>query len=173
MISFKRFRLAPAFVLGGLLALAVAGCGASTTTTSTTTGSASTATTSTTSPALVATANVTVGGVAKTALTDAKGNTLYYFTPDTATKVACTATCAGIWPPLLLPSGAPTSSATLPSKLDTLDSGNGRQVIYNGHPLYTYSKDTGPGQTNGEGVAGKWHVATTDLGVQTAGISGY
>jgi predicted lipoprotein with Yx(FWY)xxD motif len=40
---------------------------------------------------------------------------------------------------------------------------NGNQVEYNGHPLYTYAGDTGPGQTTGEGAGGVWHVVTPGL----------
>jgi predicted lipoprotein with Yx(FWY)xxD motif len=46
---------------------------------------------------------------------------------------------------------------------------NGSQVEYNGHPLYTFSGDTAPGQTNGEGLFGMWFVATPNLPVQGGG----
>jgi len=116
------------------------------------------------SNAIVKTATATVQGKSVTILTDAKGDTLYYFTPDTATKSACTGGCAGAWPPLLMTgSGAPTASGTLPGALTAVSSGNGNQVEYNGHLLYTYSGDTSPGLTKGEGLFGKWFVATTDL----------
>lgn len=106
----------------------------------------------------------------KTALTDSKGFTLYYFTPDnTATTSQCTGSCAAAWPPLLSPNGAPTSAANLPGKLATQSNANGVQVTYNGHLLYTFASDTAAGQTNGEGVGGKWHVATTDLQATTLG----
>jgi predicted lipoprotein with Yx(FWY)xxD motif len=32
------------------------------------------------------------------------------------------------------------------------------QATYNGHPLYTFGSDSAPGQTNGNGSAGSWHV---------------
>jgi len=150
-----------------LLAMAVAACGSST---STTTGSSSTpaptATAATTpSPsALVQTATATVKGQSQTILTDAQGKTLYYFTPDTATTSACTSACAQTWPPLLFTgSGAPTSATTLPGKLTAQTTANGNQVAYNGHFLYTYGGDTAAGQTTGEGLFGKWFVATTNL----------
>ncbi|TMC88875.1 MAG: hypothetical protein E6J10_02220 [Chloroflexi bacterium] len=44
-----------------------------------------------------------------------------------------------------------------------------QQVEYNGHPLYTYSGDTAPGRTNGEGLLGKWFVSTPSLSVQGGG----
>jgi len=147
-----------------LLALLVAACGSSTGS-STPTPAANTPTpTPTTAPANVMTATATVKGQSATILTNASGMTLYYFKPDTATTSACTDGCATTWPPLLMTgSGTPTSATTLSGTLTAVSSGNGNQVEYNGHLLYTYSGDTAPGQTNGEGLFGKWFVATTDL----------
>lgn len=115
------------------------------------------------SGALIKTATATVQGKSVTILTDASGKTLYYFTPDTAAASACTGSCARAWPPLVATSGTPTSATTLPGKLTVVSSGNGNQVEYNGHLLYTFAGDTAPGQTNGEGLLGKWFVATPDL----------
>ena len=39
------------------------------------------------------------------------------------------------------------------------------QVTYNGHPLYFYAGDSGPHQTNGQGVGGIWYVINTDGGI--------
>jgi len=44
------------------------------------------------------------------------------------------------------------------------DDGNGRQVEYDGHPLYRYAGDSGADQANGEGKGGVWFVATSSLG---------
>lgn len=150
------------------LALLVVACGSASTT-----GSGSSGTTPTTAPtsapSTVKTAQATVKGTSETILTDTRGLTLYYFMPDTATTAACTGTCAGIWPPLLFTgTGSPTSTSSLPGSLSAVSDANGNQVEYNGHPLYTYSKDTAPGQTNGEGLFGKWFVATPNLGSQSA-----
>jgi predicted lipoprotein with Yx(FWY)xxD motif len=120
-------------------------------------------------PALIHTTSMKVGDKTLTVLKDDKGRTLYYFTPDTATKVACTGGCATNWPPLLLTSGTPTSNPALPGKLTVLNGANGNQVLYNGHPLYTYSKDGDAGDAYGQGVAGKWFVATPDLAATAAG----
>jgi predicted lipoprotein with Yx(FWY)xxD motif len=150
-----------------LLAMVVAACGSSTGSSSTPTPAATTPAPAATTPAAtdtVKTATATVKGQSTTILTNAQGMTLYYFKPDSPTKSACTGGCATAWPPLLFSgSGSPTTSATLPGMLTAVTTANGNQVEYNGHPLYIYSGDTAPGQTNGEGVAGKWFVCTPDL----------
>jgi len=150
------------------MALLVVACGSSSST-----GSSSSGTTPTTAPtsstSILKTASVTVSGKSETILTNAQGMTLYYFTSDTATKAACTGTCTGIWPPLSFAgTGSPTSASPLSGTLSVVTDANGKQVEYNGHPLYTYSKDTAPGQTNGEGFKGKWFVATHTLKGQSA-----
>ncbi|GAC1566692.1 MAG: hypothetical protein NVS3B14_10370 [Ktedonobacteraceae bacterium] len=122
---------------------------------------------------MIQTATATVKGQSETILTDAQGKTLYYFTPDTATKSACTGSCAQIWPPLLFTgSGVPTGPSSLTGKLSVQTDTHGNQVEYNGHLLYTYSADTAPGQTNGEGLFGKWFVATPTLSAQSGVSSG-
>ncbi len=113
---------------------------------------------------LIKRATATVKGTSKTILTNAQGLTLYYRTSDVPPSTVCSGGCAGAWPPLVVSSsGTPTSATSLPGKLTIVADTNGNQVEYNGHPLYTYSGDTGPGQTNGEGVAGIWHVCTPSL----------
>lgn len=151
-----------------LLAMLVAACGSSTGSGgSTPTPAATTPAPVATTPApsaAVMTATATVKGQSTTILTNAQGMTLYYFKPDTATTSACTGGCASTWPPLLATgSGSPTSAGTLPGTLTAVTTANGNQVEYNGHLLYTFSGDSAPGQTNGEGKAGKWFVATSDL----------
>ncbi len=153
-----------------VLSLLLAACGSSS---SNSYGSSSAAgstggTTPTTAPAtsapVIKTATATVKGTSQTILTNAKGMTLYYFTPDTATTSACTGGCATTWPPLQFQgSGTPTSTTSLPGTLSAASDGNGTQVEYNGHPLYIFSGDTAPGQTNGEGILGKWFVASSSL----------
>jgi predicted lipoprotein with Yx(FWY)xxD motif len=122
------------------------------------------------SSAVTQTATATVKGQSETVLTNAQGLTLYYFTVDSATQSACSGNCAQMWPPLLFTgSGGPTSSTSLTGKLSVQTDANGNQVEYNGHPLYSFSGDTAPGQTNGEGLFGKWFVATPNLTVQGGG----
>jgi len=177
--------------IGLLMAMLIAACGSTSNTTTTGSGGAyssspttaatatpaSTPTTSSSgsSAAIIKTATATVKGKSETILTNADGKTLYYFTADTATTAACTSGCTSIWPPLLFTgTGSPTSSGTLSGKLSAQTDANGNQVQYNGHFLYLYAADTAPGQTKGEGLFGKWFVATADLALQGGGTtSGY
>ena len=146
-----------------LLTMAIAACGGSTSSGSSSSSTpAATATTASSSKAVVKTTTATVNGKTETILTDAQGKTLYYSTSDTATTSACTGVCAKSWPPELT-SGTPTSSTALPGKLSAQTTANGNQVQYNGHFLYTFAADGGPGHTRGEGRLGKWFVATPNL----------
>src|SRR5438552_3400382 len=149
-------------VIGLVLVMGVSACGG-------TTSTGSTASTPTTAPTTasaftVQSAQATVNGKATTILINAQGRTLYYFTPDTASKTVCAGSCAQTWPPLLFTgTGKPTASTTLPGELEVYKNATGNQVIYNDHPLYSYSGDSAAGQTSGEGLFGKWFVATPDL----------
>jgi predicted lipoprotein with Yx(FWY)xxD motif len=104
-------------------------------------------------------AQVNVKGKSELVLTDSRGFTLYTFKPDTTTKTACTGPCAKTWPPLLAKQVGQTTFDHI-GTLSAVQDANGIQVQADSHFLYTFSKDTAPGQANGEGVAGKWFVAT-------------
>jgi predicted lipoprotein with Yx(FWY)xxD motif len=100
-----------------------------------------------------------IGGV--TVLTNAKGRTLYWFAPDTATRSACYGTCAAYWPPVR---GAATAGPGVTGRLGTITRSDGSvQATYDGHPLYTYVGDTGAGQANGNRLnlnGGLWYEVT-------------
>ena len=156
----RSIRLAIGVGLSILPALLLAACGGA--------SGAGAGSPSATSNALIHTASIVVAGKTETALTTVQGRTLYYFTADTATSAACTDGCANNWPPLLATSGTPTSDPALPGQLSVLNGANGSQVVYNGHPLYTFSKDNAAGDANGQGIGGKWFVATPDLAAASA-----
>jgi predicted lipoprotein with Yx(FWY)xxD motif len=94
-------------------------------------------------------------------LANAKGLTLYWFAPDTATKSACSGTCTSYWPPV---KGPATAGPGVTGKLATITrSGGSVQATYDGHPLYTYVGDGAPGQANGDELnlnGGLWHEVT-------------
>jgi predicted lipoprotein with Yx(FWY)xxD motif len=127
-------------------------------------GNGGTTPTVSSSGSLIKTATATVNGKSVTILTTAQGRTLYYRTTDMPPTTVCSGGCASAWPPLLVSgSNTPTSATSLSGKLSAQADANGTQVVYNGHPLYTFSGDTAPGQTTGEGVGGIWHVCTPSL----------
>ena len=101
----------------------------------------------------------TIGGAA--VLTNAQGFAVYSFAPDTMTKSDCNGACAAAWPPV---KGPATAGAGLTGKLGTIERSDGSvQATYDGHPLYTFVKDTGPGTDTGNGVnafGGLWHALT-------------
>ena len=104
-----------------------------------------------------------VGGV--TVLTNGKGFVLYSFAPDTATKSACSGACAAAWPPQ-------TASGTVKSPYTTIKRSDGTtQLVFDGHPLYTYIADTSPGTASGNGVnafGGLWHEVPASGGAAPA-----
>ena len=99
---------------------------------------------------------VKISGI--TVLTNADGLTLYWFAPDTPATSKCTGSCTAYWPPV---AGNPRAGPGVTGKLGTIKRpGGGLQATYNGHPLYTYIGDDGPGQARGNKVnlnGGPWY----------------
>jgi predicted lipoprotein with Yx(FWY)xxD motif len=134
---------------------------------STPTGGSTSAGSGSASGAAAATAaglkTASIGGV--TVLTNAKGFTLYSFAPDTATKSACSGACATAWPPQ-------AATATAKSPYTTLKRSDGTtQLVFSGHPLYTFTGDTSPGTASGNGVnafGGLWHEVPASGGAAPA-----
>lgn len=138
-----------------LIALVVAGCGGGG-------GGATAATPPTTSAGQTATVGAANNGGLGKILVDSQGRTLYLFQADKGTKSACTGACAKAWPPLRA-SGKPVVGTGLTaSKVTTAPRSDGMpQVVYNGHPLYTFAHDQNPGDANGQGVnafGANWYV---------------
>ena len=88
-------------------------------------------------------------------LVDSKGMTLYTFAKDSAGKSVCNGPCAQNWPPLKAEADAKAADGY---SLVTRDDGS-QQWAYQGKPLYTWVKDSKPGDTTGDGVNQVWHVA--------------
>ena len=103
-----------------------------------------------------------VKGHKERVLTAADGHTLYYLTGSTAAKVECTAACAKIWPPLLLPKGKPVVPKGLKG-VTVAKTADGRMVLFRGHPLFRFVKDARPGEALGQGLKKVWFAATPSL----------
>ncbi len=83
------------------------------------------------------------------------GRTLYTYDKDSKGVSNCSGLCAAAWPPLLAPDSAhATDSFTVITR-----SGGDKQWAYNGQPLYLYIGDSMPGDVDGDGADGVWHVA--------------
>ncbi len=71
----------------------------------------------------------------------------------------CTGGCASAWPPFIV-TAAPAAPAGAAGKITLITRADGgKQVAYNGAPLYTFSGDSAPGDANGQGSGGSWFVA--------------
>jgi predicted lipoprotein with Yx(FWY)xxD motif len=90
------------------------------------------------------------------ALADAKMMTLYTFAKDTPGVSNCYDNCAKNWPPLAAAADAkPMGDWTIVTRKDGT-----RQWAYKAMPLYTWIKDTKPGDASGNGAGnGAWKVA--------------
>ena len=158
------------FPAGGALlllaALAVAGCGGG----GNSNASSGAPKTASGAAATVGVSNEGLGNI----LVNSKGRTLYLFTRDSGTMSECSGACAVNWPPLRA-TGKPTIGSGADASLisTTSRSGGGKQVTYNGHPLYLFKGDSGAGDTNGQGLnafGGSWY-ALSPAGDQVSGAS--
>ena len=99
--------------------------------------------------------NITLGKI----FVDSNGMTLYEFTKDTKNISNCNADCAVQWPPLLVKDVPKVSSSLVLSKFGTTTrTDGGKQVTFEGAPLYYYSGDKKAGDVNGQGIGGFWFV---------------
>ena len=94
-----------------------------------------------------------------TVLVDSEGITVYLYTPDKGTESTCYGGCESAWPPVVA-EGKPTAGeGATSSALGTTKRKDGTmQVTYNGHPVYTFSGDTAPGEAVGQEDDGTWFV---------------
>ena len=99
-------------------------------------------------------------------LTDADGNTLYFFTKDAMPDSSlCAGGCVTNWPLFYF------ENPELEEGLDANDFSSivhpegGMQTAYKGWPLYYYKNDLNPGETNGEAVGSVWYIAKPDYSI--------
>ncbi len=93
-------------------------------------------------------------------LVDPNNMPLYTKAGDSTAAPTCTGQCLVDWPPFLVSNGQKVAPGmNVLGALTTFTRPEGTQVAYNGHPLYYYSGDKAPNDTNGQGVGG-FKVAT-------------
>jgi predicted lipoprotein with Yx(FWY)xxD motif len=140
----------------GVAALALSACSSAGSSQATTTAATYT----------VATADVPGVG---TVLTNGAGRTFYILSSEAGGKLTCTDAngCTAVWPDTELPAGMTSGvagSGVQASVLGTVRSAEGKLYLsYGGWPLYTYTGDSGPHQSNGQGVnsfGGTWTAIT-------------
>jgi predicted lipoprotein with Yx(FWY)xxD motif len=106
-------------------------------------------------------------------LTNGAGRAIYLFMADSTGKSTCDGACASAWPPVLA-SGQPTAAGGAQvNDLSTITRSDGtKQVTYDGHPLYYFVGDTGPGTDKGQGIDGFgakwWLVAPSGSSITSA-----
>jgi predicted lipoprotein with Yx(FWY)xxD motif len=134
----------------------------STNTDSSSTKPASSSTTTATGTVVIKIANQTKFGKI---YVDGQGKTVYTLTKDGA-AVPCTGGCLTAWPPVMLPAGETTATGGPGVKeVSVVDANGGKQVTYDGKPVYTFSGDAAAGDANGDGLAsfgGVWHVVKVE-----------
>ena len=95
-----------------------------------------------------------VGSIGTVLVDAASGMTVYTFTKDVkdSGQSNCTGKCITTWPAVTVPNGTtPSAGDGVTGTLATItraDDGT-TQVTYNGLPLYFFSGDTAPGDSNG------------------------
>jgi predicted lipoprotein with Yx(FWY)xxD motif len=158
--------------LGALLAAALlaAACGSS----GTSGGSSTPAAGSTATGSAAALVITTKSGSAGTYLTDGSGRAVYLWTKDGMNKSECSGACASAWPPVPASGTMTASGGAVSADLSSITRSDGsKQLTYDGHPLYYFSGDSGPGTTNGQGNDGFgakwWLVSTSGASITSAG----
>jgi predicted lipoprotein with Yx(FWY)xxD motif len=150
-----------------VLLLAVAGCGA-------TGGNPPAASGATTAPRHhgLAVSTTSLGKV----LVE-NGRTLYVLSADGTNHSTCSSSCLTFWPPV--PGGKPAHPAGVTGMVGTTGvKTGGTTLTVDGRPLYTFVKDSKPGDVKGEGLkefGGTWHAvspAGRPIGSGSTGSSG-
>jgi predicted lipoprotein with Yx(FWY)xxD motif len=138
--------------------LTLAACGSSSSGGSSTSSSAQQSSSTTSSSSTVTTYNDPQYGKI---LTSGSGVTYYIFTKDTRNHSNCTGACAKAWPPVYGSSFTAAGGVSKSLIGTTMRASGKSQLTYDGHPLYTFSGDSGPHMVSGEGVngfGGYWYV---------------
>ena len=83
------------------------------------------------------------------------GRTLYSYAPDgTSGASRCNDACAAVWPPYVIDKGMDATG----DYCRTTRADGASQWVYRGQPLYLFVGDDKPGDHDGDGVNGSWHV---------------
>lgn len=152
------------------------------------TGSSGTAAAGSSSPAGASSSSAAAGGSGSTVITtvsssagtflaNSSGHAVYLWTKDSNGMSACSGACAGAWPPVTTTGTVTASGEAKSSDLSTITRSDGtKQVTYDGHPLYFFSGDSGPGMASGQGNDGfgaKWWLVSPSGSDVTSAVSAF
>lgn len=96
---------------------------------------------------------------------DKNGMTVYRFMKDQAwpvSKSACTGACLEKWPTVAPVASKDTKGVQKKGLMGFTRPDGVKQMTVNCWPIYTFSGDTAPGDTNGQGVGGTWYAVAPD-----------
>ncbi|MEU4085624.1 SCO0930 family lipoprotein [Streptomyces aureus] len=96
---------------------------------------------------------------------DKNGMTVYRFMKDQAwpvSKSACTGACLEKWPAVAPVSANDTKGVQKKGLMGFTRPDGVKQMTVNCWPIYTFSGDSAPGDTNGQGVGGTWYAVSPD-----------
>ncbi len=114
---------------------------------------------------------------AGTVLTSGSARAVYLWAKDTGDMSTCTGACAAAWPPVTTTGTATASGGATASDIGTITRTDGtKQVTYDGHPLYYFSGDSGPGTASGQGsdaFGAKWWLVAPAGSDVTASVSSF
>jgi predicted lipoprotein with Yx(FWY)xxD motif len=112
-----------------------------------------------------------------TFLTDGSGRAVYLWAKDTGGASTCSGACAGAWPPVTTTGSPSASGSAKASDLGTITRSDGaKQVTYDGHPLYYFAGDSGPGTASGQGsdnFGAKWWLVAPSGTDVTGAVSSF
>jgi predicted lipoprotein with Yx(FWY)xxD motif len=119
----------------------------------------------------------TASSSAGTFLTDGSGRAVYLWVKDTGDASTCSGACAGAWPPVTATGTVTASGSAKASDLGTITRSDGtKQVTYDGHPLYYFEGDSGPGTASGQGsdsFGAKWWLVAPSGSDVTASVTSF
>ena len=110
-----------------------------------------------------------------TVLASGSGRAVYLWAKDAGDMSSCNGACAGAWPPVTTTGAATASGGAKAGDIGTITRSDGtKQVTYDGHPLYYYSGDSGPGTASGQGsdaFGAKWWLVNPNGSDVTAAVT--
>ena len=105
------------------------------------------------------------------------GHAIYLWAKDGKNSSACTGACASAWPPVPATGKVTAVGGAVSSDLGTITRSDGtKQVTYDGHPLYYFAGDSGPGQASGQGsdsFGAKWWLVSPSGADVTGSITSF